>query len=901
MSGENMDGVNGNWFDDNISDWAAAGWDVSDISDHLANNSDRATETMMRVEYLVNASESLTNRLNHPWLERLDISEGLFDDWLHKLNNPMNFEEVLEQYENWAKMNRRWELALNASRQDWESVLLGEERALILARCDALDSSSKPQLNLLVSLMDSPSSFDEIDSRLSEIEQNEARQKRTVYAAIESLKADGYDVDYINEMELVDALHEIATTQMLHNQHELVRLMIIDELAEFDDGLAEKYEVKRKTLLGDKGIEGLDELTQQIRAVGDDLNRRLVEVNNQIGEWVKNGIFFASTNIGPQELLEWETNIPELTKQVDNHLTLVKRYDFFKDRWSGTSSGDEYKGYLEQTGPLSDVIGELEQKWKEAEIECISIIEKYQNLGLVMDNWDDRISTDPVTALSIIKFDENSWNARIDCIRTLLEIDVSFEGEQRVEKRILLLKEVDTGEEIIEDTEAMIEKMIVRRARHRRLLEREVLDLIAQGKASEDTMSSSFTLLEFENFVANARKHGSSNNITNTGNSIIGGEIGERIKLKIAHELAMYESSGWYVQELQSMFDDNPMSVAKMLNNVRLNMANHDALRRRLSAMPWNRNVNLALQIQEDMQNPLRLATITEQIPKMMVELSKMEVEEEDFTFTAWSPTPARKVLLPIPEQINEPLDSLGDAHEAILDAMEEKEEMDDDEPLLIESPEKEPEEVLSDDEETALELPNEVLPEIIEEEIVEVKTREISQQPVDLDSGSLEHLHIIMKQLGLYETFDKTDSSSDQIVSIRKSLAKNVGIEPRDVRLDRLLRLVLRLLPQGDDIDTKRKWLIMKIASNLKKYRSWVKIRLEARHKVANGNLLQDSATLGIALERIPGPGFKVPLTKDEKALPAFEQIDELEAEIEILINAINLQSASGVVVSAN
>ena len=246
MSGENIDGVNENWFDDNISDWAAAGWDVSDISDHLANNSDRATEAMMRVEYFVNASESLTNRLNHPWLERLDISEGLFEDWLHKLNNPMNFEEVLEQYENWAKMNRRWELALNASRQDWESVLLGEERALILARCDALDGSSKPQLNLLVSLMESPSSFDEIDSRLSEIEQNEARQKRTVYAAIESLKADGYDVDYINEMELVDALHEIATTQMLHNQHELIRLMIIDELAEFDDGLAEKYEVNVK-------------------------------------------------------------------------------------------------------------------------------------------------------------------------------------------------------------------------------------------------------------------------------------------------------------------------------------------------------------------------------------------------------------------------------------------------------------------------------------------------------------------------------------------------------------------------------------------------------------------------------------------------------------------------------
>ena len=87
----------------------------------------------------------------------------------------------------------------------------------------------------------------------------------------------------------------------------------------------------------------------------------------------------------------------------------------------------------------------------------------------------------------------------------------------------------------------------------------------------------------------------------------------------------------------------------------------------------------------------------------------------------------------------------------------------------------------------------------------------------------------------------------------------------------------------------------------NLKKYQNWVKLRLEARHKAANGNLVEDSLVLGKALHRIPGPGFKVPLEKDEKALPALDDIDELEAEVKILIDALNLQSASGVVVSAN
>ena len=157
------------------------------------------------------------------------------------------------------------------------------------------------------------------------------------------------------------------------------------------------------------------------------------------------------------------------------------------------------------------------------------------------------------------------------------------------------------------------------------------------------------------------------------------------------------------------------------------------------------------------------------------------------------------------------------------------------------------------------------------------------------------------MTKIGLTDSFDKASQPDEQVVSMRKGLAKHVGKEPRDVRFDRLLRLVLRLLPQGNEHDEKRQWLIMKIAANLKKYQNWVKMRLEARHKAAKGNLVEDSLVLGKALQRIPGPGFKVPLEKDEKALPAFNEIKELEAEVKILIDALNLQSASGVVVSAN
>ena len=919
MEEENMTGTNPSWFDNHVSEWLESGWDTSEISQYLEANASMATEALMRVEYFIQASKSLIERMSQNWLERLDLSKGLFSEWIEALTNPMDFPDINERYEQWAKINRRWELVLNNNRTDWEAVMMGEERSLILARCDALDESSKIQLNLIIPLMNDPHLFTEIDAQLSEIEQNEARQKRTIYSAAQALREAGHNVDGIDQMNLVDALQEIAEQQKNHNFHEMVRLQIIDEIAEFDDQLADRYEAERKLLLGTKDNGELTELSKQISSMGSDLKTRLYHLNIEISNWLNAGINFSTTSILAKDLFEWEVNLPELSKQIDGHLALVARFQFFEQRMKETLDAKQYIGYLEHSEALTEIVDQLDLQWKDTELQCYSIIEKYQTLGLYMDDWGSRIASDPFSALEIIKHDEIIWNKRIDCVNSLLEIDISYSGKEEIEKRINLLKEVEAGEDIISDTESMIARFVTRGARHRKLLERDLLELIGQGKASENTISSTFNLAEFEDFVAQARQYGTTTDFTNTGNSVVGGKIGERIKTKIAHELNLFQSAGWYVIELNEMFDEDPMLVAKMLAKIRPAMAQHDSLRRRLSAMPWNRNISLALQIQEELQNPLRLTAIAEQIPKMMRELAKSPVEEEDFAFTPWSPAPVRKTLLPVPEQIMEPADSLQEAHEAMLDAMEEASEIKvAEEKLEQESTVKVSEQNTTKD--TPLPSKEEVPKRARDEQGKFVgddlstddyneawiggkapETKQTVQKVSSVKLNSLEHLHLFMTKIGLNDSFDKASQPDEQVVSMRKGLAKHVGKEPRDVRFDRLLRLALRLLPQGNEHDEKRQWLIMKIAANLKKYQNWVKMRLEARHKAAKGNLVEDSLVLGKALQRIPGPGFKVPLEKDEKALPAFNEIKELEVEVNILIGALNLQSASGVVVSAN
>ena len=903
MEGHANGESNSSWFSDSIEIWANMGWEVSGIEQHLSENPDTATEALLRVEYLVNLSSDLRDRLNFEWLGKNE----LFSQWLNELQDPMKGEIILQEYEEWAKSNRPWELILVQNRSEWDAVRKGEEMLLFLARCDSLDPSSHPQLSVLIPMFKSPEMAVKIDHELSILEQNEARQKRTIFASVELLKEQGYDAEYIIDLPMIEALEEIAEKQRMHTEYELLRLQIIDKLSPFDDKIAEDYEKHRLALIGRSTEQDLIDLKSKISSISDDLHQRLSDVNDQIFAWREKGIIFSHDEvIRPDELMQWETNLPELENSVSKHLHWLERYRKLVEIWPDENEGHNYLGYLENTDDLIDVVENLLQKSRQSELESLSIIERFQNLGLVLDGYQTLIQNNPKIALDEIKQSQDLWQQRVDCIEKLLDIDTSFEGEQIISKRVSLLREIDAGPDIIEDTILMIENSSRRRARHRRMLESDLLDLIKQGKASEDTISSRFNLLEFENFLAHSRKFGTSNNASLTGNSAITSTISERLEVKLSNELSQYQNAGWYVNHLLDQLENNPIEVAKILANVRPLISNHDSLRRRLTALPWSRDVKLAIQVQEELQDPLKLSQLASNIPTFMKHLSSMDVEDSEFTFVAWKPKPIRKTLLPIPESIQDPKDTLEDAHEAILDAMDEqskfKAEADEveDEPKVIEKEQVIQRREIKENPPVELELnsqPVELKPKL---ETVD----QFNDDPMVelIEDGLLEEYSRFLLALGLSDVASNIlDGKSKPIDQIRRSIAPYVGVEPRDMRIDRMLRIALRLIPKGEQKDQHRKAMLTMIISALHKYKKWMKARLEARHSSAKGNFLEDAKNLGIALNRIPGPGFAVPLTKDEKSLPNSADIESLFGEVETLINSMDIPSASGVVVEAN
>ena len=888
------------WFDNQIDSWADFGWDVSGIEDYLRDNSDLASEALLRVEYLVNLSSDLKSRLDFSWVENNSEYRELFDQWLSELHNPMNGELVKQEYESWATDNRPWELVFQQVKNEWNAVRKGEEIILFLARCDSLDPTSRPQISVLLPMFKSPEMSSRLDEEITRIEQNEARQKRTIFNAVESLREQDYDVDYILEMPMVQALEQIAEKQRLHTEHEIIRLLIIDQLSSFDDAIAQDFESQRLDLIAEGNEINLMDFKSKIMAISDDLYKRLSSVNDVIFNWRSKGIIFPHDDaIRPEELMEWETNIPEIEQRVNHHLEWLERFQKVVNIWPESSSmGESYVGYLEHTENLIDIVEDLQQEWRRIELECFALVEKYENHGLLLDSYQSMIEGDPKNALSMISNAQPLWQQRVDCISDLLDLDVSFEGEDSVNKRISLLKEIEAGSDIIEDTKSMINNYVKRRTRHRRMLESELLDLIKQGKAPEETPSSGFTLLEFEEFVAHSRKYGISNNITVTGNSVVTSAINERLERKLVDELSRYNAAGWYTGHLSSQLESSPIELAKTLGSVRKLILNHESLRRRLTTLPWNRDINLAIQVQEKLQDPLKLAELADNIPSFMRHLSVREVEEEEFEFQAWKPEPVRKTLLPIPEQMKAPSSTLEEAHDAMLDAMEEEnlpeEPLIEEEPIQIKIERREPESNVIEEEEVEL-VEEEIHPETI------VQKHTVSSKTINSEKISTRTYQSLLRTLGLKETAESLEEPGvDSVKLIRKSIATHVGVEPRDVRVDRMLRIILRLLPAGDENDAIRSKLINKIESAIPKYNKWMKSRLEARHSGSKGNFLQDTKNLGNALNRIPGPGFALPLNKDDKDLPNLQDLAELSKEVEKLVKSMNLPSASGIVVEA-
>ena len=903
------------WWSERLDAWSHEGFNVDAFRDALRADPARGSELLMQFDDLVSKNRALRRRVIDSTMPREKKGR-----WLTDLDDVSNTENLLEKWNKDASLNRPWEPYIHKAESRWSERGRRSNLSAIVKRLNALDPSSFSACQPMFILFDDVSSETLISSMLDEIESDEERRRQVIGEMIDLLGKDGIDASDARRMKINDALDHLTALQSRADNARKNRLRIEKEIRPYDDELADRLLEKRS-----------DDLTAEVDAIIDNLSSRLSTLTSTVNDWVKLGIIFPNGGqILPQDLLDWEAGLPEIEKAVEVHLRALERWRDFETLWPDKCGNSSLAGKLDMTEEFVDLVDSLDQEWRELELEGMQIIGSWEDRGFAMDVWRTRVSEEPRSAIAWLKREEKTYQAASDLIDSLMALDASIDGEEEIVRRVAILREFDLESDLLEEMEFFVNARARRAARHRSMLESEWMEMINKGLA-DDQPTASLTLAEFESLIADSRM--------NKGTS---GMPIERLEGRMVEEIEDWYQQGFSVEGVREMLEKDPVNLALRMTTIREAVANHEKLRRRVSSLDWTRAPILSIDVNLDLSMPERLVSLSSRIPELMKELAQCKVEDPDFKFVAWRPRMrTRRVLVPAPESAEE------DAMEAMLEAMDHNLAREVEEEVELEEEEAEAEEELVDDDEVAKKKPGRIkglvsgggrdgvgkfgavgdmlggitdrlgvtnyglagasakkdesedAPTEDEEmgvedtptEVEEVDGDDLSQNVTNDDSS----LESILRSLGLESEADMLLDNGD-VNSVRRSIASYVGLEPRDTRLDRLLRLSLRLMPKGDEEDEQRYVLLSTLSNYATELSKWTRVRLEARHSGAVGNLLEDSLTLGEALIRIPGPGVALPLDADDYDLPAPDDLDSLSNEVNVLGRRIMLASSGGV-----
>jgi hypothetical protein len=857
------------WWSERLEAWTHEGFNTDSFRNSLRAEPELASQLLIEFDSMVARNRNLRRRIIDSSMQREKKGR-----WLSDLDDVAITDSLLEKWERDAALNRPWEPYVHNAESRWSEHGLRSELTAIVKRLNALDPSSFSACQPLMILFDDAGSENLISSMLDDIETDEVRRRQVVDEMIELLGQGGVDASDARRMKIGDALDHLTSLQARAEEVRNNRLRIEKEIRPFDDALANR-------LLSKKG----DDVTAEVDAIVDNLSERLKTINQMVSGWENRGIIFKDGGkVTSQELLDWEAGLPEIEKTVGIHLQALERWKDFEMLWPDKCKNSTCAGRLELTTEFVDLVDSLDQEWRELELEGMQIISSWEDKGFAMDVWLSRLSEEPRSAVAWLKREEDKYNSAFGIIDALLALDSSVEDEEEILRRVAILREFDLDVGLIEEMNEFVDSRVRRGARHRSMLESEWMELLRKGLA-EDRPTSLLSLFEFEELISDVR-------LKRHNSGIPVDRVGERIQ----EEILNWHESGFSVDSLNQMLEENPIGLALRITSIREAVAKHEQIRRRLSNLDWTRDPEGSVSVNHDLAHPERLDSLVANIPQLMMELAQKSVVDEHFAFIPWRPQRrSRPVLIPVPKNTVE------DAMEAILEEMEGESE---DEVEVVEkiventvdaktiskTPKGGSENQKKKKKDSTLSRKKE--PSENKDTVLAIPPTKKIEKRANLNTSALERL---LRSLGLEDTAGLLNDNQD-INAVRRALSPHVGVEPRDMRLDRLLRLSLRLMPNKDENDEKRSVLLENLADLADILSHWTRIRLEARNNGSKGHLIDDASKLGIALKRIPGPGTPIPLDIDEYELPKPDDIEGLSNEVNVLKRRVALAKSGGI-----
>jgi len=946
------------WYMGRLAPMLKFGWAEADLIAFLLQDQHRIQHRLEWLENTLEQAERFQERL-----ERLtavfDVADEHVTDVQRCLSDPMIVSDARGIMDRWSASKTPWEPALEAAKPAWEAADEGETWLRLFHALCAMDESSHGAVALIQPLFGQPERTEDLWNHVNQIMQDERRQRTVLNATAEGLRDLGHDVPDLGQATLMEALACVEGWQTLHHAVEDAVVDARRLIGPFDKDEAERRVAELRSVRRPEDAPILTELRDDLMKTGRRLEDRRKDLSESINIWRREGFVFPLTgDLQPEELYEWETNFESISETVDRHRTLRAEFERFDRLWpTKTLDLDDVVGHLDRTEELEHRLDALRQEWKRLELDGLALLEPYRLVGMQMDEWMNRLMDEPLSTLERMLHERTTWDEQKHLIERYDALDVSAGGHHEQQVRLEILRRPSLAPDIVGELETYVELKERRQQRHRMMLEDALGRLrITHGELPERT-TESMSLAAFEAHVASLERGEGRTTVV---------PFADRAVVGLRNEVAQLRNSGWNTTAWEQLLDEDPRTVAVELNLARPHLRNAPRLMSRLEALPWHRDVDLALDVQQQARQPEALAHISQRIPEWLAHLSQRPEGDAMFVLNLWTPQPpAAQPLRPatstdnstddsrddaLPDRIDHPSDVVavtekivtnepsGVAHEATNVATEQGTEGAVPE-ASVQVTDETSASVTTKQQLDALQTTT-VEPTSRHEEMggqedlhaasaVEAFTEKRTKAAVDVDHASelvhqpnaaqeanprtateppslavgagegtvaaLSALEGLLSMVGLGRAGVAIGSRGmEALPEVRRSIAQHVNLEPRDVRVARLLRLMLRLLPTGDGHDERRSELLNELKGALPALQRWTRRRLEARHSGATGDFLDDALTLGQALHRIPGLGRPVPLEADRWPLPT--HVVELDLEVKRWARSAQPPAAGGV-----
>jgi len=870
----------------------------------------------------------------------------------------VRIDELEAQWAAWCAGHRPHAPLAEAAEGAWRSADRSDELRGFVRRLDRLDPALAVEVHVVQRLLRDPGHRVELRAGIERAEAEQVRQQRALAMAADRLREEGIPVPDLNGLLLMDGYDLVDRwTRHADDLHRL-RLRIERDLRGFDATVADALLDAVAKAAETTDEDAIAQVSEKIgrRVVG--FQRRLDDLNGTLDGWREEGYRLPTPDrIAPEDLLDWEANLADIERMKTRHGHAWRRLkELAPIVGLEAEPALALAGDLTATEAFIDHVDALHASWGQASAQALNILEAWEIEGMDTAAWHSMVEHDPSSALSLIEGRIPLVHRAIDLRRRLHALDLSIEGEEDRTRHDTLLRGEHVDEEHMADAEAWIAKMERRTERHMRLILDEWTALRREGWTTDASPPPGLSLRAAEAAVSALRRgtRGRSDRASSSGRILTrledellawqaqGWDVEDlldaartnpmEVGLRISSLRSAVLGHRRLVRRLEALPWERDMDLGnEVLRRMRRPQdlehlaSDIPGLARRLAASPpdpsaptWRAWTPNAVQPTVD-QEGVSPSDEPPAPPTVDAPTSKAPPDPppEDHRSTEGhvereaGPEPATDPDEPMDEAPNvvagaharadvnarssvepERNDGLDDEVEQALaddDVAETTVEHDDDR-----STKATPSQKITDEAEgpsstsrTLREVHDEVDLEPTTVSRANMATRDVPGGTVDLRPV----LTDLVQSLGL-EMPKPVDTGA-----LRRLLAPHANTAPRDLRVGRLLRLVLRLLPEDLALGREeQREMLERLVFMTQDLSTWTTLRLRGRNLSSDRGLLKDAATLGSALERIPGPGHPLPLGTDEEDLPSPANLEALRHEVDLLHRAVRLPAAGGV-----